>query len=156
MRPTDSGVSNMTVKSARAQTTNRCYLSEDCIEENGTGRNKLPNGYSLAKSQRRESEAALKQVLATRKSINDARQHRPGSTWMFEEEQPPTQRSEMQGLTLKLNQQIDMSVLDVIIGTKRFQQFLDLCHDGEDTKDWIKKFTTSSWTVLYAVKVQLW
>src|SRR5210317_1555763 len=42
-----AGVSNMSQKSARAQTTNRCYLKEDCVEENQDCRNNVPNGYSL-------------------------------------------------------------------------------------------------------------
>ena len=139
-----SGVSNMTVRSARAQTTNRCYQTEDCVEENGAGRSTLPNGYALAKKQRLETEEAFRQVTALRKATNDAQQSRPAPSCMFGVEQPPTKRPEMQELALKLNQQIDSSVLDTIIGTDRFKQFHDLCHDERSTKEWIKKFVTGA------------
>ena len=136
-----SGVSNMTTKSARAQTTGRCYLTEDCVEENGTGRNNLPNGFSLAKKQRLQTEAARQQITARRKSINE--QRRTETTSLFATEEPPTKQPEMQELAQKLNHQIDMSVVDAIIETKRFQQFNDLCHDETSTKEWIDKFVTS-------------
>lgn len=118
-----AGVSNMTTRSARAQTTGRCYLAEDCAEENGTGRSsELPNGFSLAKSQRLATEAALQRITASRKSINEQRQ-RPDSTSLFATKEPPTKHSEMKELAQKFNYQIDKSVIDAIIGTKRFQQF---------------------------------
>jgi hypothetical protein len=135
-----AGVSNMSQKSATAQITNRCYLKEDCVEENKASRNNAPNGYSLAKKQRQEIEDALGKVHATRKSINDQQQRCNEPSWMLGSEQPTTQRPEMQGLAVKLNQQINTSILDAIIGTKRFQQFHALCHDDEDTKVWIEKF----------------
>ena len=139
-----TGVSNMTTRSARAQTTGRCYLAEDCAEENGTGRSsELPNGFSLAKSQRLATEAALQRITASRKSINEQRQ-RPDSTSLFATKEPPTKHSEMKELAQKFNYQIDKSVIDAIIGTKRFQQFHDLCHDDKGTKEWISKFITSS------------
>eukprot|EP00984_Skeletonema_dohrnii_P030078 scaffold21210_cov78-Skeletonema_dohrnii-CCMP3373.AAC.1 len=136
-----SGISSMSMKSSIAHNTGRSYDADDCVRE----KRKLLNTTQLAKQVNSAADEAEAKLLSTRKEAAKINLATESTWWMFDDEEPVTNRNEFKGLARKLNHELDSSAIDIIMGTKCFHFFVRLNYDNRNnTMRWLEKFVSSN------------